>query len=96
MFPEGALDEMGITSAEMGQRCTPIMDILSDGQIISCYPLADHHTETIPENEDPRLAVSAVSRRPTPVAAVDAVSEMLRVQLVPERRLHRRRAYARR
>lgn len=52
MFPAGALEEMEIPAAEMGQRCTPIIDILSDGQVISCYPLAEHHVETIPETAD--------------------------------------------
>lgn len=43
MFPPGAMETLGITSAEVGLRCSPILDILSDGSVISCYPLAKHH-----------------------------------------------------
>ena len=38
MFPSDVLDS--INAQDVGRRCSPILDILADGQVISCYPLA--------------------------------------------------------
>ncbi len=49
MFPDGALDELGYGPQEIGLRCSPILDVLVDGSVISCYPLADHARLSIDE-----------------------------------------------
>ena len=47
MFPDGALEALGLTAKEMGLRCSPILDLLPDGRFISCYALAAHATEAL-------------------------------------------------
>jgi radical SAM protein with 4Fe4S-binding SPASM domain len=47
MFPPGALDELAKTKNDVGLRCNPILDLLPDGQVISCYPLAAHASEPL-------------------------------------------------
>ncbi len=39
MFPEDLRDTIREEYGEIGQRCNPVLDILPDGQIISCFPL---------------------------------------------------------
>jgi radical SAM protein with 4Fe4S-binding SPASM domain len=45
MFPEGALAELALEDGEAGLRCNPILDLLPDGGVISCYPLASRREE---------------------------------------------------
>lgn len=52
MFPEGALEMLGKGPDEVGLRCNPILDVLPDGQVISCYPLASHAAEWLPDDHD--------------------------------------------
>ncbi len=52
MFPEGAMAALGITSADVGLRCSPILDLLPDGRFISCYPLTAHATEALTPDRD--------------------------------------------
>ena len=52
MFPEGVLEALGTEPDEVGLRCNPILDVLPDGKVVSCYPLATHTTEVLPENHD--------------------------------------------
>jgi radical SAM protein with 4Fe4S-binding SPASM domain len=33
-------------------RCNPILDILPDGRVVSCYSLADFHCEPLPEDKN--------------------------------------------
>jgi hypothetical protein len=40
MFPEGALDATFGPGQEVGRQCGPVPDILPDGSVIACYPLA--------------------------------------------------------
>jgi MoaA/NifB/PqqE/SkfB family radical SAM enzyme len=40
MFPEEIFQNIGMNFKDISQRCNPIPDILPDGNIISCYPLA--------------------------------------------------------
>lgn len=40
MFPEGTLGDLGPGAADLGTRCGPVLDLLPDGRVISCYPLA--------------------------------------------------------
>ena len=51
MFPPGFLEALGPAAADIGTRCSPILDILPDGQVISCYPLAALAREPLPERE---------------------------------------------
>ncbi|MBI4473381.1 MAG: radical SAM protein [Acidobacteria bacterium] len=52
MFPEGALEALAISPDEVGLRCNPILDILPDGNVISCYPLANHSVIPLPDEHD--------------------------------------------
>jgi hypothetical protein len=52
MFPEGWLESQGKRAAEVGQRCGPVLDVLCDGSVISCYPLAGLGREPLPQDHD--------------------------------------------
>ena len=39
MFPENSYDKLGDPLSFMGKSCNPILDLLPDGNFISCYPL---------------------------------------------------------
>ncbi len=52
MFPPEAFEILGKSVADIGQRCNPILDILPDGQVIACYPLASLHQEPLPDTQD--------------------------------------------
>ena len=52
MFPEGALEALGKGPDEVGLRCSPILDLLPDGQVISCYPLSSHAATELPPARD--------------------------------------------
>jgi radical SAM protein with 4Fe4S-binding SPASM domain len=52
MFPPGALEALGKTSADVGLRCNPILDLLPDGQVISCYALSGHAAERLSPESD--------------------------------------------
>ena len=41
MFPENEQEFIKKIAPDIGQRCNPILDILPNGRIISCYPLAN-------------------------------------------------------
>ena len=47
MFPEDSLSLIGADIVNLGNRCNPILDILPNGQVISCFPLADLQQEEI-------------------------------------------------
>jgi hypothetical protein len=40
MFPKGDFQAFGPAGADIGLRCNPILDILPNGKVVSCYPLA--------------------------------------------------------
>ena len=42
MFPDGVLEDLGYGPQDVGLRCSPILDVLADDSVISCYPLAEH------------------------------------------------------
>jgi len=63
MFPDGALDALGLTSAEVGLRCSPMLDLLPDGRVISCYPLAAQGAEMLGESHDAGWMRSRFSKR---------------------------------
>jgi MoaA/NifB/PqqE/SkfB family radical SAM enzyme len=52
MFPPGFLDVLGGAAGEIGARCSPVLDILPDGQVVSCFPLAVVAREPLPESEN--------------------------------------------
>ncbi len=52
MFPAECLSRLNFGDSETGRRCSPIIDVLPDGQVISCYPLAHLHRESLPEEHD--------------------------------------------
>lgn len=50
MFPESSFSSIGPEMAELGKRCNPILDILPDGQVASCFPLASLQQEMLRED----------------------------------------------
>lgn len=52
MFPPGTMEELGFSYEQVGLRCNPILDVLADGQVISCYPLSSHHREPLLPDRD--------------------------------------------
>ena len=63
MFPPGFLDALGPAAADIGTRCSPILDILPDGQVVSCYPLATLAREPLLEDETAAALRSRFSGR---------------------------------
>lgn len=66
MFPEGALAALGKTAADVGLRCNPILDLMPDGQMISCYPLASHSTIDLTSAHDAAELRTHFSNRQKP------------------------------
>lgn len=52
MFPTGFLAALGPVARDIGSRCSPILDILPDAQVVSCFPLAMQAREPLPEGEN--------------------------------------------
>jgi hypothetical protein len=51
MFPPGFLETLGTAAGDIGTRCSPVLDILPDGQVVSCYPLAPLAREPLREDD---------------------------------------------
>jgi radical SAM protein with 4Fe4S-binding SPASM domain len=47
MFPSGFFTEFGESRECLGQRCSPVLDILPDENVVACYPLAALHRERL-------------------------------------------------
>lgn len=41
MFAEPSLPALDVALSDCGRRCNPLPDVLPDGRVIACYPLAD-------------------------------------------------------
>lgn len=52
MFPKEGLSALGIVADDVGLRCNPILDVMPDGQVIPCYPLAILAHESLPKEQD--------------------------------------------
>ena len=52
MFPSELFELTGKRPQDIAQRCNPILDILPDGNVISCYPLADLGEIPLPIDHD--------------------------------------------
>jgi MoaA/NifB/PqqE/SkfB family radical SAM enzyme len=52
MFPDGALELLGLGRDDVGLRCNPILDVLPDASVISCFPLAAHSRERLFKEHD--------------------------------------------
>jgi hypothetical protein len=63
MFPPGFLDALGPAAGDIGTRCSPILDILPDGQVVACYPLAALAREPLPELDAAAALRSRFSER---------------------------------
>jgi radical SAM protein with 4Fe4S-binding SPASM domain len=63
MFPEGALGTLAKAAGDVGLRCNPILDLMPDGQVISCYPLAAHSTIALTPEQDAGRMRAEFSRR---------------------------------
>jgi hypothetical protein len=50
MFPAEALDALGEAAETLGRRCNPVLDVLPDGTVAACYPLADLGRLALPQN----------------------------------------------
>jgi radical SAM protein with 4Fe4S-binding SPASM domain len=63
MFPAGSLEELGLGPNDVGLRCNPLLDVLPDGRVISCYPLATHATEQLDSVRDAKALRAAFTKR---------------------------------
>jgi radical SAM protein with 4Fe4S-binding SPASM domain len=63
MFPDGAMAALGLGSAEVGLRCSPMLDLLPDGQVIPCYPLAALGSEALASEHDASWLRQRFSKR---------------------------------
>lgn len=61
MFPPESFEALNKSPGDIGQRCNPILDILPNGQVISCFPLRDHQQEHINDYSNCRELRSAFS-----------------------------------
>jgi cyclic pyranopterin phosphate synthase len=52
MFPPGSWEAGGEAAADLGRRCNPILDVLPDGQVLPCYPLASLCRVPLPNDHD--------------------------------------------
>jgi hypothetical protein len=75
MFSLEGLETLGKTAEETGQRCNPILDILPDGQVVSCYPLAHLHCEPLPDDRDASWLRSQFEQRLKPYRSVGIFRE---------------------
>ena len=51
MFPPGSLPDLGGGAEDIGCRCSPIPDVLPQGQAIACFPLAGLHREAVRDRD---------------------------------------------
>ncbi len=75
MFSPEGLELLGDSVNELGTRCNPILDILPDGQVISCYPLAALHQERLPEFETASWLRKQFETRLTPYRSLGIFKE---------------------
>jgi radical SAM protein with 4Fe4S-binding SPASM domain len=52
MFPEDPYNVFKKSTADLGQRCNPVLDILPDGSVASCFPLTNWLRFPMPDNKD--------------------------------------------
>lgn len=52
MFPPGSMEILAEGAGDIGVQCSPILDILPDGHVIPCFPLAGVHRDIVPQNRD--------------------------------------------
>jgi MoaA/NifB/PqqE/SkfB family radical SAM enzyme len=74
MFP-GFEDGRSQAPADVGTRCNPILDLLPDGTLISCYPLAGFGRVAIEAVEDGRQARSLFGQRFAPFKTIGVFPE---------------------
>jgi len=52
MFPNGDVEILGKSASDIGGRCNPILDVLPNGSVASCYPLAGLIEMPLPHAEN--------------------------------------------
>jgi hypothetical protein len=50
MFPAEAVEVLGKAAQALGRRCNPVLDVLTDGSVVACYPLAGLGRLPLPRN----------------------------------------------
>lgn len=60
---DDALSLLGKAAEDLGQRCNPLPDILTEGEFIPCYPLADTARISLAESVSIDTVTAALSER---------------------------------
>ncbi len=64
MFPSGVLKQLNSQASDVGLRCNPILDILPNGDVISCYALSSYSTDTIkPKDTTQQIQIRFTQRQ---------------------------------
>jgi hypothetical protein len=81
MFPDGKLDALAESDGGFGPGCSPLPDVLPDGRVVSCYPLAAIHTETLDPEHDAAWLRSRFSARLAPLRCLGVFRECAKCNL---------------
>lgn len=69
MFPDEAWSALGISAGAVGLRCNPILDVMPDGRVIACYPLATLVREWLPNDRDAAWLRARFARKLATISA---------------------------
>lgn len=86
MFPQDLFKVFKKSEAELGQRCSPIIDILPDGTVASCFPLADHVRIPLQDHHDADLLRSTFERELRPYQGIGIFRDCCACELFSKRR----------
>jgi sulfatase maturation enzyme AslB (radical SAM superfamily)/collagenase-like PrtC family protease len=75
MFSARALDLFGDSAEHIGRQCNPILDVLPNGAVISCFALAELGSRSLKDFKDAKLLRKAFERKLKPYRNVGMYRE---------------------